>query len=252
MLKSLKNDKTVIGTMLSELYSPNITRLFKTCGFDFCIIDCEHGYFDYAMVANIIAVASGYEYPVLVRIPAINRECILKYMDMGASGLVVPMVSRAEDAEKVVEYSKYAPLGNRGVSTTRAHNNYHSADFNQYMVDANTRTLVLVQIESAEGVANAGQIAKIKGLSGLLIGPNDLSLDMGVLGNYEDKRFEAAVERVIEAAQDHDLYSGIISSNIKLLNRCVEKGMRILSCNSELGMISGSAKQALNSLRHRS
>ena len=121
MKQKSRNDNRIIGTMLSEVFFPNFSYILKNCGYDFFIIDCEHGAFDYSQVSTMISVARLKGISAVVRIPEIRRECILKYLDMGADALLAPMVRDAEDAKRLVEYAKYRPLGNRGISINRAH-----------------------------------------------------------------------------------------------------------------------------------
>ena len=150
----LKNGETAIGIMLSEIYVPNIVRLLACCGYDYILIDCEHGYFDMSQVANLVAVADGAKIPVIVRVTQPSRTNITKYLDMGAQGILLSDVNSRADAERLASLCRYAPEGNRGVSTFRAHTGYSCGDVGQIMRDANERVIVICQIESPETVDN--------------------------------------------------------------------------------------------------
>ena len=141
----------------------NIVRILKTAGFEFVIIDCEHGYFDLSQTAALIGMGSCCGLPVFVRVPSTGREYITKVMDMGAAGLLVPMVNSAEDARQAVEYAKYTPLGKRGISTQRAHTNYAPPPLEEYLKMANQRTMIMVQLETRELLAILGKLQKRKG-----------------------------------------------------------------------------------------
>lgn len=245
----MADNKIVYGTMLSEVNTPNIMRVLKVCGFDHCIIDCEHGYFDYTGVANLIAVANLIQLTVIVRIPKVDRECILKYMEMGADGLLIPMTSSAQDVEKVIEFSKYMPLGKRGLATQRAHTGYNPGNLTEYIKKANEDTVIIAQIESAQGIENIAEILQVEGVDGVVVGPNDMSLEMGVLGHYQHPMMQAAIQSVVNAAKNTGRWSGIISSNKLLLRQCAEMGMQFMSWNSEIGMIAESGREALQTLR---
>lgn len=238
-----------IGTMLSELYSPNIPVLFKACGFDYFIVDCEHGCFDFSMVANLAAVSKNAEIPMLVRIPSIARECITKYMDMGVSGIVVPMVSTAEEARQVVEYSRYAPIGKRGISTTRAHSGYFIKDLKAYMERVNKETVILVQIETIKGVQNVEEIVKTYGIDGVIVGPNDLSCDMEIVGQLENSMLLDVIKDIYKKTRLAGKLSGIITSNSGLMKECMNLEVQLLSWNSELGMIIKSATNGIDELK---
>ena len=242
-------EKQKVGTMLSELYSPNAARIMASAGADFMIIDCEHGPYGYGEVAAMTACAKAMDFMVIVRVPKIDREPILKYLDMGAAGILVPMIRTDEEAKKVVEFARYKPLGNRGISTTRAHNSYDSAHIRPYMEQVNESVKILIQIETKESVENLEKIGKVKGISGLMIGPNDLSSDFGDFGNYHTDQMREAIERTAWVASENGLFSGIISSNQKLLDRAVQKGMEWISWGSELSMIRSALKKQISLLK---
>lgn len=234
-----------LGTMLSEITTPNIARVLAAGGFEYLIVDCEHGYFDYSQTAAIVGICNGISLPVIVRIPKIDRECITKYMDIGADGLLVPMTGTAADIRRVVEYAKYAPLGIRGISTTRAHTNYNPPPLSDYMKAANERTIIFAQIETREAVRNSSEIAAVEGVDALIIGPNDLAADLGNPGNFNTPEMTESIETVIAAAQKAKKQSGIVASNISFLHQCREKGMTLFSCNSEVGMVMIGAKSII-------
>lgn len=245
----IKEKSVALGTMLSEVATPNIARIMKTAGFEFIIIDCEHGYFDFSQIACIVAVGNGFKIPVIIRIPTIEREAITKVLDIGADGLLVPMVNNVQDAEQVVKFAKYAPLGSRGVSTTRAHTNYDPPLLTEYIKSANMRTILLVQLETREAISSAHKIAAVDGVDGLMIGPNDLAMDMGLPGQFETPEMDSAITSVVAAAKEAGKSSGIITSNISFLHKCMDKGMNLFSCNSEVGMMLKAAKGIVKDFR---
>lgn len=247
--QKINQNQVILGTMLSEVYTPNIARVIKAGGMDYIIIDCEHGYFDFSQTANIVAVCKGFDLPVIIRIPSIQREFITKALDMGADGLLVPMVNSVEDVTKVISYAKYAPLGSRGISGTRAHTNYDSSNLSSYVKQANETTIVLAQIETKEALTDAEKIASVEGVDGLIIGPNDLAMDLGTPGAINTEEMKNAVETVIHAASRANKASGIVTSELNFIHECKAKGMTIFSCNSEVGMIKKSTTQIVNEFR---
>lgn len=246
--EKLISKQYIVGTMLSEITTPNIVRILASVGFEYIIIDCEHGYFDYSQVANIIGMCNGIGLPVIIRIPTITRECITKYMDMGANGILVPMTNTSEDVKNVVKWAKYYPLGRRGVSTTRAHTNYNLRSLSDYIENANKNNIILVQIETKEGVSNINEIVKVDGIDGIIVGPNDMAADYGTPGNFNTPEMESSINIVIQAAEKANKVSGIITSNTSFIEACRKKGMTIFSCNSEVGMIIKAGKDIINDL----
>lgn len=241
--QKLNEGVCVLGTMLSEVSTPNVARMMHACGFEFLIIDCEHGPFDLSQTSAIVAVCSGIGLPVIIRIPAANRELITKYMDMGATGLLLPMTSTAEQARELVKYAKYAPLGQRGISIQRAHTGYNPPPLNQYLQDANNSTVLFAQIETREGVRNIEEILGVEGMDGAFLGPNDLAGDYGCPGVLDNPQVEEGINHVLSAALKLKKPCGFISSSISLLGKWRSRGMTILSCNSEIGMMMNAGKQ---------
>lgn len=238
MLKEMaRSGKLLTGTMSVEFLSANLPRMLKSSGLDYLIVDCEHGYFDYETVALLIAVGRGAEMPVIVRIPDTTRKTVLKYMDMGASGLLVPMVSDPLTLQQVVEHAKYRPAGKRGVALNRVHAGYVVTDSEAYMRQANEDTLILGQIETSEGLERVDEIFSVPGVDGMLLGPNDLMQDMQQDDREEAEMLDQAMKAVTSAAVRHGKLSGVISSDMDLLQTGIEYGMRFISWSSDVRML---------------
>ena len=237
ILKKIKQNSVVLGCMLSELYSPNLPRILSACNLDFFILDCEHGSYDYTQVAAMAAVSINQNIDMLVRIPSITREPIVKYLDMGVNGIIAPMVSDVSDAEELVRHARYAPMGKRGISTTRAHTNYDSSNFNEYMKTANERVLLLCQIETKKAIENLAQIAATPGIDGLIAGPNDLKCDMDIQDKGSSSKLVQAIKKVQRHSYDNNLVSGIISGNMDIVASACDAKMQFISFGSELSYI---------------
>lgn len=238
MLKNrMEKGEILLGTMISELGCPNLVRMMQVAGFEFVIIDGEHGPFDLTQLAGMIALGNGIGMPVIIRIPGIDRGFITKTLDMGADGFLVPMVNTRQDAEKLVEYAKYSPQGKRGISTTRAHTNYNPCGLTDYMKNANRKTILLTQIETREAVENVNEIAAVPGVDALIVGPSDLSSDLGEPGNLKAPELLRCADLVTKAARRNHKCCGTVASDPDYLHTCQDMGMNIFSISSELGMI---------------
>jgi 2-keto-3-deoxy-L-rhamnonate aldolase RhmA len=234
--------------MLSELSTPNLARMFHGFGFDCLLIDCEHGYYDMTETANIIAAASGYGFPIIIRIAQGCQHDAVKYLDMGAGGILLANVTSPAQVVELVALCLYAPDGNRGVSTFRAHTNYNSASTLDLMKKANASNIVIAQIESTEAVEKIEEITAIPGLDGILLGPNDFTQHIGAFGQYEHPIIEDSINKMVLSAKKNGKWSGVISNNDKLLRRCRTAGMRFFSAGSELSMLASGAKMVMHQL----
>lgn len=233
----LRAGRQVLGTMVTTFASPDIARLLHNSGFDFCMVDCEHGAFTTREVANIIAEGRGIGFPVLVRIPELRREHVLKFMEMGAAGLLLPGTESAGQARTLVDCAKYAPLGHRGVSLSRPHTDFRKVDGPAYMARANDETLLLCQIESRAGVEHIEEILDVEGIDAALIGPNDMTQDFGILDQFDDPAVTAAFEKVIAAAAARGKWSGVHFGKAGPLKPWLGRGMQMNMWNSDAGLL---------------
>lgn len=242
----LKQGERVLGTMITVFDNPEIAKILKVCGFDYFIVDCEHGGFNYGAVANILALARETGIAGLVRVPEPKREVILKFMEMGATGLLLPNTDTPEQARALVEHSKYLPLGKRGVSLMRPHTGFEKIESaSQYMQDSNTDTLLMAQVESPLSVQNAEAILDVEGIDALFIGPNDLTQNMGIFGQFTHPEYIAALERIIESARKKGKFSGIHLMSSAGLKPWIEKGMSLNLCGSDVDLLMKASRAAI-------
>lgn len=237
------------GIMLSEIAFSNLPVLFKNAGLSFFILDYEHGGFDYSAMAGILFTARLCGLPSVVRLPDHGRKDIIKLADMGADGFLLPMTNCAQDIASVVRYAKYRPVGERGVSTMRAHTLYSPPDLSVYRHTANENMKVYAQIETKRGVANIAEILSVEGVSGCFVGPNDLSDDFGCLGNGSSGEILSAIGAVGAAAQKARKSAGIITGNPVYLAEAERCGYSMFSVGSELNAIADYCKKTAERFR---
>ena len=229
--------KTKIGIMLSEIAFANMPLLLKVSGMDFFMVDNEHGGFDYGDLSKIITCAKLVGIKVIIRISDNSRKDIIKFMDMGANGLLMPMANTADDVKQLVSFAKYAPLGKRGISTMRAHTLYNPSKLTDYMRYANDNTYLFAQIETVQAYKNLKEIASVEGLGGLIVGPNDLSCDMGELENQNSDKVKAVITKTAEECKKNGIKSGIITINENYIESAKKGGMDWLCIGSELSVL---------------
>ena len=236
------------GLMVSEIAFANLPIILKNVGMDYFILDYEHGAFDYSDLSKIIMNAKLSNIKCIVRIPNNQRKDIIKIMDMGADGLLLPMTSFKEDIKQVVKYSKYPPLGNRGISTMRAHTLYNPSNVLDYIKQANQETMVFAQIETVNGVNNVKEILSVEGVSGAFVGPNDLSADYGCLGDSNSSYILDAIEKVAKEAKLAHKISGIITNNNNYLTKAKQCKMEYYSVGSELNLLKDGSKKIVDKI----
>jgi 4-hydroxy-2-oxoheptanedioate aldolase len=179
-------------------------------GFDFAVLDTEHGYFNPESVERMVRASEGAELPVIVRVPSCSAATdAARALDAGACGILFPRAEGLAPVRAALESVKYAPVGKRGLAGVRA-NRYGGVPFDHWVLEANEGTNVLIQIETAGALNAACDIASEKWVDLLFVGPNDLSQALGVPGRYDDPRYVAGVERVAQVAGEHGKAAGIM------------------------------------------
>lgn len=203
-LKAMARSKDVkIGHFIVEFATPGIGQILKGAGCDFVLFDTEHSGFGFETIKNVLRYMQAADLPTIVRVPSMEYNHIARAADMGAEGVMVPMVGTADQAREVLHCLKYYPDGGRGVALGIAHDRYTQGPTMEKLAAANKRTTLFTQIETAEGVENAEEIAAVNGVDCLWIGHFDLSSSLGIPGEFEHKLFKDAVRTVTKACEKH-------------------------------------------------
>ncbi|SRR6056297_271542 len=249
--EKLRNGESILGTMINAFDNLDVVRIFKEAGFDLIVIDNEHGYIDYSKTSDMLNLARALELGGLVRIPELKREVVHKYMEMGADGILMPNCTSKKQAEKLIEYAKYSPQGNRGVSLFRSHSGYKEIPSGlDYMKEANKKSLMIVQIESKKGVENINEILEVDGIDAAFIGPNDLSQGYDIFGDKENPILLKAIDKVINSAKQHNKFSGIFTNgDPKEMRRWIRKGMQLNLWSSDTNMLMNYAKRGVSLIK---
>ena len=208
-MKNILKDKLArgekpIGTFL-ELGSANVVEALGRTGLDFIIIDNEHGPFEAETTMDLIRAAELVGLAPLARVRETSRPAILKLLDVGAQGLIVPDVHSVEQTRTLVDYAKFSPVGRRGFCPTRKDGwgfdwpATESLETN--MEVCNRETLLIPQCETVGCLENIEAITAIKGVDGIFVGPFDLSISMGIPGKFDAPEFKAALNRILAACR---------------------------------------------------
>lgn len=208
LMEALKKRKKPVGTFFSMGSSVAVEAL-GIAGMDYVILDKEHGPYGVETIAEYIKSAERRRITPLVRVKDSSRPSILKVLDVGAQGVVVPMIKTREEVEKVIEYAKFFPLGNRGVALTRASSFGDINSLEEYFKESNETGLVLPQCETRECVENIDDILDVEGVDGIFIGPYDLSQSFGKPGQISDPAIQDAMDKVLSSCKKHNKYSFI-------------------------------------------
>lgn len=238
-----------VGHFIVEFATPGIGHMVKNAGCDFIVFDMEHSGFDFETVKKLVRFAEAADLPAVVRTPSKDYDHIARACDAGAEGLMLPMVGSADDAKRILESIKYAPLGKRGVGLGLAHDNYSGGAVMEKLAAANTRTTVFLQIETAEGVRNADEIAALDGVDCLWIGHFDLTCSLGIPGQFDNPAFRDAVDTVVRACKKHNKSLGRLVGDVETgiaLNRA---GFDFISYSGDVWTFQAAVAAAVQGIR---
>ena len=221
----------LLGTWLS-IGSPIIAELAAETGFDWLLFDLEHGCGCEAGLLPQLQATSGSAVRKIVRVGAPHPDLILRVLDWGADGLMVPHVNTADEAEHVVQAAHYAPSGRRGFSRTVRAYGYGLRPPNTEALPA---PFILAQIETLEGVANARAIAAVDGISALFVGPADLNFDIKTRGSQQG--YQDCLREVVAAAAEAGKPCGILVRNAADLPQYQALGFTWIAMDSDLALL---------------
>ena len=202
--RMLTSRKLKLGHSIFEFNSPGLGQIVAAANVDFVFLDMEHSGFGIDDVKKAITSFRAGNLPVMVRPPSNTYDHIARVLDVGADGVVMPMVGSAEEAAHIVQCMKYPPLGQRGVALNIAHDRYVPGETAKGLANANRRTSFTALIETEAGIRNIEKIAATKELDCLWIGHFDLSCSLGIPGEFDHPDFKNASARVKGAARKHN------------------------------------------------
>ncbi len=214
-----------------NFYSPAIVELIGHTGFDFVLIDAEHGPTGVESCEHMVRAAESAGIAAFVRIAMNIRQNILRYLDAGSLGIQLPMINTGTEARAAVQAVKYPPQGRRGLASVRAAEFGLKTLLGDYARKANEETLVAVQIETVEAVNNLADILAVEGIDVFFVGPNDLSASMGYVGQPAHPEVQATIEKLVSDIHRAGRIAGTTAYSHEALLKAKERGFRYILYN---------------------
>ncbi len=240
-----------LGHFIVEFATPGIGQILKGAGCDFALFDTEHSGFGFETIKSVLRYMQAADLPTIVRVPSKEYHHIARAADMGAEGIMLPMVGSPEEADQILDCMKYVPAGQRGVALAIAHDRYLPGPTLDKLAEANRRTTLFAQIETREGVENAERIAGVDGVDCLWIGHFDLSCSLGIPGQFDHKDFKDAVATVVSAAQKHHKALGRLVPTIDEGVALNQMGFDFICYSGDVWALQGAVSAALTEIRTR-
>lgn len=243
--KNLIDKKPSYGTFIN-VNAPNMVEICGLCGMDFIIVDTEHGALTTESIENIVRTAEYADMSALVRVTKNDHKHNARLLDIGAHGIMVPMVSTVEEAKMAVESCKYNPMGFRGIGLGRG---ARWATIPNYFEEANKGTLVVCMCETKEHLQNLDEIVKIEGLDVIFVGTVDLSQSLGVMGQPGHPIVEDAVQKVLKACKSSNVAAGITVQNEQEAIKRAQEGFLFISILNDMRIWQKSLSNIMGKIR---
>ncbi len=247
--KKLREGGVSLGTMVFEFASTGVARIAAAAGAEFVLFDMEHTGWGLDTIRTLLATARGADTVPMVRVPAADYHFLARALDVGAMGLMVPMVEGGEQARRIVQSAKYPPAGRRGAAFGIAHDDYRPGDALESMRSANDELLLIAQIETVRGLETVEEIAGIDGIDVLWIGHNDLTNSMGIPGQFDHQRYRDAVTRILEVTRKHGKAAGFMATSVEQGSEMLARGFRIVSYGGDIWLYQRALRDGLAGLR---
>lgn len=248
--EKLKRGEVAIGVGLRQARTVDIAKAMKTAGYDWLFIDTEHNSMDLDMAAQISVAAQDVGVTPIVRVAGYEHWLTSRILDNGAMGVVVPHVDTPELTAKLVSYVRYPPVGHRSVTSALPQIDFQTLPLKDTTGQINDATMLVVMTESPQSVENIDKIAATKGLDGILVGTNDLCMELGVPGQLDHPKVIAAYEKILAACKKNGLFPGLGGVyDPKLLERYIKMGFRMILAGSDLGFMMSAARERAKAIR---
>lgn len=227
--------------------SPAAAEVMAYVGFDWLVVDAEHGPLDWGSCVSLLQAMNGSEATPIIRVAWNDPVLIKRALDIGAQGILVPMVNDRQSAELAVKACKYPPQGIRGIGPMRPSHYY--LDIIEYLKTANDEIMVIVQIEHIDAVNNIEEIFKVEGIDCYFIGPHDLAASMGLITQIHHPKVRQAIDKVLEASKKVGTAAGLYAMNLDDVESYIDQGYKMISIGNDAGILATGSRDLIQRFR---
>src|SRR5215472_9521034 len=245
----LSRGETVFGCGLQCYRSAEIPRAFAAAGFDYVFIDMEHGSYDLETVQDMIKSSLDSGITPIVRVGELLYSLVARLLDSGAQGIILPRVEDPKVLEEALSWMRFPPMGKRGYGVNTTMIGYEAQSFKDIIAHQNLNTLAVVQFETRTAMERADELLSLRGMDIAMVGPADLSIALGIPGEFDHPLLVSTVEKLIEQCNRHGVVPGIQTRSTAMAKAWVERGMRFVGAGAEHGLLLEKAKETVGHLR---
>lgn len=245
----LKSGEIIIGHFVLEFATPGIGYMLANAGYDYVIFDMEHTSFTEEIVRQGILSAKAAGITPIVRVPDTEYFLISRQLDAGAEGIMVPRVETRDQTLKIMESVKYPPKGIRGSAFGIAHDDYKGGDIEFAIRNANEEIMIVVQTETAKSVDNIDQILSVGGIDIAWLGQADMTVSLGIPGQYDHPAFLRAFDKILNACNKYGVALAYLPLNIEEAIDMIDKGVRCIAYSVDIFLYSAALKNGIKQIQ---
>jgi 2-dehydro-3-deoxyglucarate aldolase/4-hydroxy-2-oxoheptanedioate aldolase len=245
----LSKGETVYGTSLQVYRSAEIPRTFAAAGFDYLYIDLEHGVFDFETTQDMIKASLEAGITPIVRVCELLYSLCARLLDAGAQGIILPRVEDPALLKEAMSWLRFPPTGRRGYGVNPTMVDYEARSFSEIIEHQNKNTLAVVQFETVTAMKRIDELLSVPGLDIIMVGPADLSISLGIPGQFEHPLLIETVDRLIEKCKQHGVVPGMQLRSVALSKFWADRGMRFVGTSAEHAMLLEKSKETVQQLR---
>lgn len=246
---TMRRRGSAFGPMIFEAFSPGMPAIVAASGADFALFDMEHTGATFETIKQMIAACRGLPVAPLVRVPTSDYHFIARALDVGAHGVMIPMVQGREEAEHIARCAHYPPRGRRGAAFGASHDHFRIGDPLDVMQRAEQRTIVIAQIETPQGLDQVEAIAAVDGIDVVWVGHFVLTNFMGIPGQFESQAYLDALRRVVAAARARNKLAGFLVPDLTWGKRYWDLGFRMLGFGPDHALLRAAMTAQVDGLR---
>jgi 2-dehydro-3-deoxyglucarate aldolase/4-hydroxy-2-oxoheptanedioate aldolase len=246
--KALAEGKVQFGTNFGQFRSQDVLKILAQAGFHWAFVDTEHGGFGIETIQDLCRIAPAYNFAPIVRVADLQYSLVARSLDCGAQGIIFPRVEDVALLERAVSWCRFPPAGARGFGLNAFHFDHEQLTMPQMIERVNQNTLVVLQIETKRAFDMRDELLSVPGIDAVMIGPADLSISLGIPGEFQHPKLVEAMEAIRDTCVAKGIAPGTQTRTLQLAKFWKERGMRFLGCSSDTGMLFDRARELIVAL----
>jgi len=244
-----RENKPAFGTWITLCPHPRVVKIMAAAGFDFLLLEMEHTDFTLREIGTLAMLARECGITPIVRPPGVSKpHDLTRALDAGAQGLLLPAIETADQLRGIMDTVRYYPLGNRPMNLKGPHTDYANLPPREIIDHLNSETLIVVMIETRSAMDNLPDILKVEGIDAVMVGPDDLSQDLGIPGDLQNPKMFEAYEEIFAACRAAGVPYGLSAQSPEMAGRWLEMGAQWIPYQNDAAMVLNTARAAVPQL----